>query len=438
MLLLAVQAGAEQKTLTLEECKALARDADPYLKNARLDVMSAKALRNEARWEYFPSLSLSSAAFHALYPLVDISVTDVLGSSDEAWNIQNYVEGAAAEAGVNSHYQALHYGYGASLSLMQPLYAGGRIASGNALASLGVEAASLKEELQERGTDESVEEKYWTAVTLQEKKLTLERAMQLLDSLERDVRAARDAGLVTDADCLQVSLKRKELESAGLKLKGGTMLAKMDLCNLLGMAYSEDLTLDAGMDCLEEPGKWYADEEAVAGAMQETRLLDRQVRAGNLQKRMALGEALPEVGVGAMYGYGRYAGPGSFNGLAYVVVSIPISDWGKTSQKVRRMDYDLQKARNERDYLSGQIVLKVRQAWVQATVSWEEISVASEAASMARDAYEKELVRFEAGLVTVSDLLQAQNALCQCEDSLTEARIAYAKALNSYRILAGL
>ena len=441
----APKAAAQRHLLTLEECKELCSDNDYRIRNAGLDVLAARARKQEALAEYFPSVSATAMAFHALNPFIDIGITDIIGKSEAAWNISNYWDEFSQQNGLPSRYRALEYGYSASLSLTQPVFAGGRIVTGNRLAALGDEAATLQKEIAERDSDMEIEEKYWQVVSLQEKRLTLAGARELLDSLEKDVLSACSAGLMTEADLLQVRMKSSELKSAESKLRGGLRLAKMDLLNLVSFPYAsvsaaadsarpfiDDIEMADSLGDFLSPDNYYMEEESLASNMEESRLLELRGRAKALEKKMAVGEALPTVGLGAMYGYGKTLGDGRSNGALYAVVKIPLTDWGKASKKIRRCEYEIMKAENEKAYLDAQLVLKARQMWLELNTSWEQIAIAEEAVECARTVYDHQKASFGAGMSTLSELLQTQNSLRQCEDALTDSRIAYRKALNSY------
>ncbi len=440
-------AQAQERVLTLSECEALAQSNDPYVRNAELDVLAARAQKEEALGEYFPSVSATAMAFHALNPFIDLGVTDILGTSDNAWNISNYVDQMAPQYDLPTRYRALQYGYGATVSVTQPLFAGGRIINGNRLASLGIEAAQLQQNLRHRETGVQVGQKYWLVVSLQEKKKTLEEASATLKSLEKDVQAAREAGVMTDSDVMMIRLRSSELRSAELQLMGGMRLAKMDLFNAIGIAYStvqatadgdrpfiDDIVMDDDLSGLQSPLTYYVPEEELAAKMDETRLLALQVEAKELQKKMTIGETLPEVGMGAMYGYGKTIGDGRMNGAVYAMVKIPISDWGKASKRIRRYGYEVEKARNEQEYLESQLLLRARQLWVNLTTAWEQLQVAEQSVEYARDVYERQRMSFSAGLVTMSELLQTQTSLRQSEDSYVDQCIAYRQALCEYQL----
>lgn len=438
-------AAAQSRTLTLEECKRLSSENDPYVKGAALDVLAARAQKQEVFTEYFPKVSATALAFHSLNPLIDIGVTDILGHSDYAWEISNAYHDLASQNGLPTRYKALQYGYGVTLSAMQPLYAGGRIVNGNRLAALGVEAAQLKENLTRSESAQSIEKKFWQIVSIGEKLKTLSEAEQMLISLKKDADAAFAAGILTQSDLLQLELKTNELKSLRLQASSGMKLAKMDLFNAIGLPYSyvraassvekpylDDIELSGDLDALQSPDHYYIPEEEMVASMAQTRLLSLQLEAKNLEKKLSMGEALPQVAIGATAGYAHYIGDAKLNAGVYAMVQIPISDWGKTSKKMRRIDYDIQKTAIEKDYLDAQLLLLARQLWLTLESTWEQVQVAKEGVEIAQDALRRSKDQLDAGMITMSDFLQTQTSLRQSEDSYTDQRIAYVTALGEY------
>ncbi len=442
---LSVSAQERGVTLTLDDCRDMAMQNNAAIANARLDVYAAYAQKEEAFAEYFPKVSLSAFSFYALDPLLRLTVNDVLGHSDMANNIAGWVDQNAPMYGINPYYSTLKKGYSATVSVVQPVYAGGRIVSGNRLAALGTEAAKLRNSIQVRKSSEEIEQMYWQIVSLQEKMTTIDCVQEMLDNLEKDLSSAIGAGLATSTDMLQLKLKINELKSARMNLCGGIRLAKMNLCNAIGMPYTpysavnqdslpyiDSISVAGSLDSLDEPVAYWRDENEIVAGREETRLLDLAVDARKAEKRMVLGEVLPQVGVGASYGYGNFIGNGSLNGLVFATVKIPITDWGKYSRRLRRYDVQIQKAGNDREYLSGQLLLQVRKLWLDLTVAWEQMLLAGESEAAAGAVAEDQTARYKAGLIPLSDLMSAQTALRQSADALTDSRIAYRTALQSY------
>ena len=438
--------GAGRLVLTVGDCRNLALQNNVKVRNASLDVLAAKAQKGEAFAEYFPKVSINAFGYYAFDPMLEIGVKDILGDSDMANNINSIVEQVARAYGIDPVYSTMKQGYSATVSVMQPVFAGGRIVYGNRLAALGVEAAGLQNSLQQRKSVEEVEKDYWQVVSLEEKMKTVQSVRKMLDNLEKDVDAAVDAGLATETDRLQLQLKQNEMRATQSRLKGGIRLAKMNLCNAIGVEYTPYSTIGADslpyidsiefaddLSRLEEPSFYWKDESEIVVSREESRLLDISVKAKQMERRMVLGEVLPQVGVGVSYGYNDLMfSDARFNGAVYATLQIPITDWGKYSRKMQRYDYQLQKARNEKDYLDAQLLLQVRQQWLDLTVSWEQAKVAEESVSAAESVVRQMEDRYRAGLVPVSELLEAQTALQQSADALVDARIAYRNAVAAY------
>lgn len=433
------------RSLSLEECRSLAVENNADVRNAALDVMAARAQKQEALAEYFPKVSVTAFTFYAFNPMLEIGITDILGKSDFSYNLQNVINSLASSYGFDPVYSTLSHGVTAGISVMQPVFAGGRIVSGNRLAALGVEAAGLQQNITRRKTAEDIEKNYWQVVALEEKMKTLGQMQELLDTLYKDVCSACAAGLVTENDILQVKLKQNELRSGKIQLKNGIRLSKMLLFNSIGVEYNpystiaadsvpyiDDIVLSDRPEELLPPGHYYRPEEEIAASQDESRLLEIAVQAKKLEKRMALGEALPQIGVGATYGYTDLINDGRMNGAVYAMVQIPISDWGKTSRKVQRYDYQLQKAQNQQEYLNAQLVLQIRKLWLDLESSWEQMNVAEESVRTAEASVRDLKAYYDAGLSPLSELLQAQTQLRQAADDYTEQSIGYAMALQAY------
>ncbi|MCQ2167568.1 MAG: TolC family protein [Bacteroidales bacterium] len=431
--LLPCVAGARERNISLQECLELSRNNSPEVRNAALDVSAARARRQEALSSWFPNVSASAYGFHALDPFVKIGLEDVLGSSDAANNARFYLSTSAGLAGISTEWSMLGNGYFGGVNVLQPVYAGGRIASGNALAVLGVKAAEVKKEIADRDNDDNVEKKYWAVVSLSEKKAALQQALDLAAKLEADVVSAREAGLVKESDVMQVRLKCKELETRMLKLRSGERLLKMDLFNLIGLSYKvlelDDFLLTDSFDGLQPPEHYFREEESVVASLQENRLLDMSVESKQLEKKMTMGEALPQLGVGAAYGYIRLIGEPRMNGAVFATVRIPISDWGKTARKMQRYDCEIEKARNQKDYLDSQLALKVHKEWVDLECAWEQMAAARDAVELSETLEAQKRGEYGNGLCTMAELLQCQTELQAARSAYVDSRIDYCNAV---------
>lgn len=434
--LLALNGAAQERYISLQECIDLSHSNNPDVVNASLDMRAARAQKQEVFTNWFPSVSVTAGGFHALNPLLKVGLEDVLGSTDAANNLRYYAETVAGLSGVNTEWNMLGTGYAAALSVQQPIFAGGRIANGNALAALGVKAAEVKNEMAVRDNDDTVTSKYWTVVSLGEKKKALQQGIDLVASLQKDVEAAVDAGLAKQSDLLQVKLQANELGTTMKKLRSGERLAKMDLFNAIGMEYSvlglDEMKLSDGFDGLQAPENYYQDEESVAASMSESKLLEMSVESKKLEKKIALGEALPQVAVGASMGYGQVIGDPRGNGLVYAMVKIPISDWAKTSRKLQRSQVEIEKAQNDKDYLERQLLLKVNMDWISLQNAWSQMMDSDEAVSLSELLEQQKREEYDAGMCTMTELLKTQSDLQTAKSAYVDSAVEYLNALSAW------
>ena len=437
LLLPALTIAGQDRQLSMDECIELSRQNNPRVANAALSVTAAQAQRHEARASWFPTVSASAGGFKALNPMVSVGLDDVLGSSDAANTLRYYAETVAGLGAVGTEWTTLGQGYAAGLSLTQPLYAGGRIATGNALAALGVKAADAQRDLALRQNDDSVAVKYCNIIALQGKRNALEQGIALTEKLESDVSAAVDAGLVRPSDLMQVQLKEHELQAQLVQLQSGVRLARMDLFNLIGLDYEADdldsFVLTDSFDALSSPDAYRQNLADKAAAMDENRLLDFSVQAKQLQRHMTLGEALPTVGLGASMGYGQLIGEPRLNGMVYALVSVPLTDWTKTSRKLQRAKCAQLQAENDRDYLQKQLAVKVGKDWMELQTAWDLLAAAREALTLSEKLEAQKRAEYDAGLCTLAELLQTQTDLQAARSRLIDAQSAYARTVTIWQ-----
>ena len=431
ILILSISASAisaQEVSLSLNDCVVLSESNNPYIKNTYIDIQSANFQKKEVFAEYFPRLSFRAIGVSSYDYFLDIVLGKDLGEFLRTSEFGGYTK----------------YGINATMSLLQPLYAGGRINTGNKLAKVGVKAAELKHKVNLREKREEVEKMYWEIVALEEKRHTLKHLEELLDILHKDVTTAIDAGVITESDLLLVKMKQNELKSGKIQLEGGIKLLKMNLFNTIGQEYAllsgaadssrphiDNIILSDRLSSLLPPSSYYIPEEELAAGVTETELLNLMVEAKKLEKKLALGEYLPSAGIGVSFGHSNFM-QSNFNTLGLATISIPISSWGKGSMKLKRLENEVQKAVNEKEYLTSQLILQARNLWLNLTVAWEQMKVAEENLALAEKTVYNQMSRFNAGLIPISDVLMNQTSLFEATENLIAKQIEYSKALTAY------
>ena len=448
--------GESEGILTLDSCLSLARRNNKELRRAALDIDKAQQVKNQAFTNYFPQVKATAIGYHSLHPIVEVGIED-FGNASVRDLLTTLYGNYGAALGLDNTVSLFQYGYQVGVTALQPVYMGGKIVAGNQLAKVGVEAAQLQEQITERDLLEQVEESYWLVVGLTEKQQTLQSVTSLLDTIHRTIRSAVEAGLALQTDLLQVELRQSEIHRTQIQLDNGLALAKRALWQSIGK--TDPAPIEEGLNDIRlEP--IYADSALQAppvvgspqargrsgvlvegvGRSTESSLLSLSVRAAQLNRRMTIADALPQVAVGAHYGYSNMQanflrdglGSKTGNGAVFVSVSVPLTDWWKTGHKIRENNIALEQARLQEQHTNQLLTLRTQQAYDKLIESCLLISENRHALDIARENYRLSGVNYRAGMGTITDLLTAQTALLQAENNLTDALIAYRVNLRRY------
>ena len=424
------------QSLSLDTCKAMALRNNAAVKNAVLDVKAAQEVKKQAFTKYFPQVSATGIGYLPAKPLIEYGIDDI-GSAAVRQQLHNLYYEYGAAMGLSDKISLCKGGLGAGVTAVQPIFMGGQIVGGNALADVGVAASYYQSQLTRDQVLQQVEETYWQTVSLLEKRRTLMQALTFLDTLHRDVTGAAEAGLVTRNDVLKVELKQNEMQSNLLKVNNGITLSAMLLCQMIGLEYNENLSLtDLISQDFSEDVPTDADFRNAVYRRAEKQLLDCQVRAEQLKKEIAIGESVPHLMIGASASYGslifdRY----DYNALAFMTLQVPLTGWWESAHKIRQQNYLIQKAENERADYVEKMVLETRQAWCNIEEAHSQVTLAESSVRSAEANLHDTKANFDAGMVPVSELLEAQALLLQAQNQLTDALIDLKIKAEKYQML---
>lgn len=439
------------QVLTLDSCLALVRQNNKELHRAELNIKKAQQVKNQAFTNYFPQVKATAIGYHSLHPMVEVGIDDINNASVRDLLTTLYGNYGAA-LGLDNTISLFQYGYQTGVTALQPVYMGGKIVAGNQLAKVGVEAARLQTQITERDLLEQVEESYWLVVGLTEKQQTLQAVTALLDTIHRTVQVAVNAGLALQTDLLKVELRQSEIHRTQIQLDNGLALAKRALWQAISPTTKSPTSPTSPKEGLPDYNSLQVEpigaDSALnppplkdgAGEVLESSLLSLQVRAAELQRRMHIADALPQVAVGAHYGYSNMQanflrnglGNKTGNGAVFVSVSVPLTDWWKTGHKIREDNIAVEQARLEEQHTNELLGLRTQQAYDKTVEAYSLVSENRHALDIARENYRLSGVNYRAGMGTITDLLTAQTTLLQAENNLTDAIISYRVNLRRY------
>ncbi len=409
-LICSLQAGAQ--VLSLDECVSMALENNARMRTADYTMQASRATSREAFTKYFPSISLTGIAFTANHGMLQHRFGLPLSMispelPDMDFNLSLLKKGTAA--GIN---------------LVQPVFMGGRIVNGNRLAHVGEEVSRLQQRQTADEVRQGVERYYWQLVSLHSKHRTLQQVIAMLDTLTAQVTNYVEAGVTTNNELLEVKLKRNEMLEARSELDNGISVMRMLLSQYVGQGTSGsvDVATDIEMGVLPEfPHDIYRQPEECLDLTVAHGLLTQNVKAKELEQKIAVGNNLPMVGAGASYSYEHLLGQGHTFANLYVTVSIPLTDWWGGSHNMKKKKLETEIARTQLADDSQLLIIAMTNAWNDLRTSYTQMEIARESISQSEENLRLNKNFYDAGTTTITDLLDAQTLYLQAQDKFVDA-----------------
>lgn len=431
------------KVLSLDALRDSALQHNVAIRVAHLGVEAAKQQRREALTNYFPNVSATALAFKAHKGMAELSIdpSDLLSTELGGTLAQVLPLEILAPLASPITLSLMEKGAMAGVNAVQPIFAGGQIVYGNKLARVGEEASELQLQRAEDAVLLKVEEYYWQLVSLEQKRRTLDAVDALLTDLTKDATTAVKAGVALNNDLLQVQLRKNDVQSQRLTIDNSTAVVKMTLgqyCGLRDTSFSVETKFDE-LSPISPPsgGQQGATWEAALPELPAYQLLQKQVQAANLQRRMELGKNLPSVAVGAGVNYHNLLDRDHVFGMVFATASVPISGWWGGSHALKRKRMELQQAKELLADNGELMMINMQQTWNNVQEAQSQLLIARQSIEQARENLRIYTDTYRAGTATMSDLLQAQLLYQQSCDRATDAYIALQTALLNYRQATG-
>ena len=446
--------GAMAQILTLNECvdKALAYNkslstAKLKLEQTRFDMKSYKA-------NFFPQINLMALDFYSTaqgtvsidgghLPIYKFSeqaggyVPNVTVNQDGSYTLNEYADFPSQK--MKWKIKNVFIG---GLSLMEPLYAGGKISAAYEMSKLGVSMADENIRLTESEVVVKTHDAYYQAVKAKELGDVARAYKVLLDELKKNVEAAFRHGMSTRNDIMKVQVKQNEAELNIQKANNGYRLACMNICHITGMPLDNQIEVEtsgAGSQSGTEV------EEGAVSNRPEASILERKTELARQKVKLTKSDYLPNVALGASYTYangGELAGKRLLDDGTMsvgVAVKVPLDFFGGVSNKVRSAKAAYQIAKLEEQDLNEQMQLELSQCRNLYEEAQTELNLCEVALEQANENMRLSKQQYEVGLETLSDYLETQAMWQQCNANVVNARcqlkLAYVKLLKASGVL---
>ena len=466
---LATSAQAQQ-TLTLDSCRAMALRNNKTLSASRLQLDMARYNKKAAKTKYLPHISALGGYELTSREISLLSKDQKSALSNAGTNttgaLHNDIAGALtnlAQQGILTPEQASNLGgmfgqvgskigeavnhvgqnivdafrtdtrqmYALSVMLTQPVYMGGAIIAANRMAAIGEEMAQNNIEASTQNTLHSIDQAYWTVVSVHHKKQLAESYLAVVKKLDDDVSKMIREGVATRADGLKVDVKVNEAEMSLTQAENGLALAKMLLCQLCGMDVDSDITLaDENADnIVEQADDAQADRAVAMENRPELKLLQNSADMSRQATKLVRAAYLPQVLLTGGY---VATNPNVFNGFERklsgmwnvgVMVRVPLWNWMEGTYKVRASRIATTIVELERDDIREKIDLQVSQSQFKVKEANRRLAMAIKNVENAEENLRCANLGFKEGVIPTTDVMAAQTAWVQAQSQKIDAEV---------------
>ena len=464
-----------QRLLTLDSCRAMALRNNKQMGVAKVKQNVAENLRKSARTKYLPHVSaigtyqytsreislLNDQQKQSLPHLGDATVSEmqteianisgqlpmenislVLGAMglkledlQKLGNTEMQKLGGQLNGLGQSLVDALdtdtRHLFVGSVMVVQPVFMGGSIIALNKMADINEEMQENSAEARRQTTLYNTDRVYWQVVSLKHKQRLAQSFLDLVKKLDADVNKMIEEGVATRSDGLSVDVKVNEAEMTLQKVNDGLVLARMLLCQNIGLPINETIILadeDSENIAVVELTPELNVEMAVTNRP-ELKMLEGGVKLSQQVTNILKAGNLPMV---ALTGGYSVTNPSLLNGFERkfqgfwnvgVLVRVPIWNWGDVMYKVRASkgatsiaNLELQEAREKIELQVNQNTFRVNEANKKLTMAQSNIARADENLRTAN-------LGFREGVISPTTVMEAQTAWLQAQSQKIDAEI---------------
>ena len=304
--------GHAQQSAFLQQYRVRVKEYNQDIRSA--DYAIAMRLENEksARADFLPSLSGGANFNYTGHPL-ELSVA--VPSLNEPLS-----------------FQGRDVKYGASLSLLQPVYSGGALKAGYNKAVKESELSRYEKERVANDIVYNADVYYWNKVACDERVRVAEAFKASVSTLVEVVRHRVSEGYTDRNDLLMAEVRLNDADYRSERARNEAEVARLSLNALAGIPSGEQILTDTLVAVPSLAGLSFQVEDALS-RRPEMQMAETNIGVQQSAARMANARYLPSLSVGVD---GNYSSPGydfradlDPNYSVYAKLSVPIFEWGK-------------------------------------------------------------------------------------------------------------
>lgn len=331
--------------------------------------------------------------------------------------------------------------YGASVSLLQPVYTGGRLLENIRMAHYRHNMSGFQEEYIRSGIFLQTDMLYWNTVARTEILRISEDYRNSVASLVQTIRERVEAGLTDPQDLLMMEVKLNEAEYQLLQAQKNFENGRMALNSLIGVELQAQTEVEDSVAAVVMDGLTAEMDNSVIRP--EQKIAMEQINMMESEKKLIDSKYKPQFYIGID---GSYSSPGyNFrtdmdpNYAVYAKLSVPLSEWGKRRNEKRASAFKVDMAVDNLNKTTDGVKLEIqtarnslRQALAQVDLTKKSLDKACENEVMALD-------RYNEGKSSVIEVIDAQTYRQAAQINHVQAKVSaqghyseLLKALNMY------
>jgi len=355
------------------------------------------------------------------------AATEMTGSISQSLN-------AAGQEIVDAFNTDTRHFFMVSALVRQPIYMGGAITAANRMAEISAEMADNNIEATTQTTLYTVDNAFWTVVSLQHKRELAAKYLELLRKLGSDIQKMIAEGVATKAQGLSVDVKVNEAEIQMLQVENGLSLAKMLLCQTCGLPAETDVKATTNGDLATEAEAIMAQNNAGSSDRlgidrPELRILQNAVDLSEATTKLTRAAYLPQV---ALTGGYLLTNPSLYNGFERkfkgvwnvgVMVRIPVWNWFEGAYKVRATKAATAIAQLDLEEASDKIELQVSQSRHRLSEACRRLELSRRNVASADENLRCANLGFAEGVMQSTEVTEAQTAWLAAHTQQIDAEI---------------
>lgn len=324
-----------------------------------------------------------------------------------------------------------HLGNGLSVSVEQPLYTGGAISSGIALAQLKLTASRYATELQRDNIRFQLTGFYLDIYKYSNLRSVMEKNLAQARKVLDEMRARHEQGVVLTNDITRYELLVSNLELQLVKINNTIEILNSNLATIAGLPQGTVIVPDSTILDKSLPSQSEAEWQSEASVNSPVvRLAQSKVDISRKAEDLTKAERLPKIGVQAAWsldGPILVEVPPINRNLSYwyvgVGVSYNISSLFKTNKLLSRSRAATLTAADELAATRENTELSVRADYIRYLEAYEELTTQRKSVELAERNYSTVFTRYSAEMALITDMLDAANSKLDAEQRLVNARI---------------